>query len=84
LRSIDQQELNGAFQAWVPWVQEVSQGNRDYVRWQTISSYIRSAQFYQTALAHLLMDQTVQDSYEMFQASANSFLKLWLKLHSKR
>jgi histone-lysine N-methyltransferase SETMAR len=32
LRGIDQQELNGVFQAWVRRVQEVSQGNRDYVR----------------------------------------------------
>jgi hypothetical protein len=33
LRSIDQEELNGVFQAWTWWVQEVSQGNGDYVRW---------------------------------------------------
>jgi hypothetical protein len=26
LRSIDQEELKGVFQAWVWWVQEVSQG----------------------------------------------------------
>jgi hypothetical protein len=32
LRGIDQEELNGVFQAWVPRVQEVSEGNRDYVR----------------------------------------------------
>jgi hypothetical protein len=33
LRSIDQKELNSVFQAWMGRVQEVSQGNRDYVRW---------------------------------------------------
>jgi hypothetical protein len=32
LRNIDQEELNGAFQAWVWRVQKVSQGNRDSVR----------------------------------------------------
>jgi hypothetical protein len=32
LKSIDQEELNGIFQAWVWQVQEVSQGNGDYVR----------------------------------------------------
>jgi hypothetical protein len=37
LRSLDQQELNGIFQAWVRQVQEVNQGkarqsNGDYVR----------------------------------------------------
>jgi hypothetical protein len=32
LRGIDQQELNGVFQAWVRRVQEASQGNGDYVR----------------------------------------------------
>jgi hypothetical protein len=33
LRYLDQQELNTIFQAWVSRVQEVSEGNRDYVRW---------------------------------------------------
>jgi hypothetical protein len=32
LRGIDQEELNGIFQAWMRRVQEVSQGNGDYVR----------------------------------------------------
>jgi hypothetical protein len=32
LRALDQQELNTVFQAWVYQVQEVSEGNRDYVR----------------------------------------------------
>jgi hypothetical protein len=32
LRGIDQDELNGVFQAWLWRVQEVSQGNGDYVR----------------------------------------------------
>jgi hypothetical protein len=32
LRSIDQEELNGVFQAWMWQVQETSQGNGDYVR----------------------------------------------------
>jgi hypothetical protein len=30
---IDQEEINGVFQAWVQRIQEVSQGNGDYVRW---------------------------------------------------
>jgi hypothetical protein len=32
LRGLDQQELNGVFQTWVLRVQEVIQGNGDYVR----------------------------------------------------
>jgi hypothetical protein len=32
LSVIDQQELNGVFQAWVQRVQEASQGNGDYAR----------------------------------------------------
>jgi hypothetical protein len=32
LRGLDQQELNTVFQAWVLRVQEVSEGNEDYVR----------------------------------------------------
>jgi hypothetical protein len=32
LRGLDQQEWNTVFQAYVPRVQEVSEGNRDYVR----------------------------------------------------
>jgi hypothetical protein len=32
LRIIDQEELNGVFQAWVQQVQEVSSDNEDYVR----------------------------------------------------
>jgi hypothetical protein len=32
LKGLDQQELNNVFQAWVQRVQEVSQGNGDYVR----------------------------------------------------
>jgi hypothetical protein len=32
LKDIDQEKLNGTFQAWVQRVQEASQGNRDYVR----------------------------------------------------
>jgi hypothetical protein len=32
LKSIDQKELNCVFQAWMQLVQEVSQGNEDYVR----------------------------------------------------
>jgi hypothetical protein len=32
LSSVDQKELNGIFQAWVWRVQEVSQGNGDYIR----------------------------------------------------
>jgi hypothetical protein len=33
LRGVDQEELNDVFQAWLRWVQEVSQGNGDYVKW---------------------------------------------------
>jgi hypothetical protein len=33
LMSLDQQELNTVFQAWMRRVQEVSEGNRYYVRW---------------------------------------------------
>jgi hypothetical protein len=32
LSCIDQEELNGVFQAWVQRIQEVSQVKRDYVR----------------------------------------------------
>jgi hypothetical protein len=32
LRGLDQQELNTVFQAWVRRIQEVSEGNGDYVR----------------------------------------------------
>jgi hypothetical protein len=32
LSDMDQQESNTVFQAWVRRVQEVSEGNRDYVR----------------------------------------------------
>jgi hypothetical protein len=32
LRGIDQEELNGVFQAWVRRVQEVSQDNEDHAR----------------------------------------------------
>jgi hypothetical protein len=31
-RGIDQEELNGVFQAWVLQVHEISQGNRHYLR----------------------------------------------------
>jgi hypothetical protein len=33
LRSLDRQELNRAFQAWMRRVQEVNEGNGGYVRW---------------------------------------------------
>jgi hypothetical protein len=33
LRSIDQVELNGIFEAWMLQIQEVSQGNGDHIRW---------------------------------------------------
>jgi hypothetical protein len=33
LRGIDQAQLNGVFQAWMLRVQEISQGNGDYVVW---------------------------------------------------
>jgi hypothetical protein len=33
LRGIDLEELNIIFQAWVRRVQEVSEGNGDYVGW---------------------------------------------------
>jgi cell fate (sporulation/competence/biofilm development) regulator YlbF (YheA/YmcA/DUF963 family) len=33
VRSIDENELNRVFQAWMWQVQEVSQGNGHYVRW---------------------------------------------------
>jgi hypothetical protein len=33
LRGLHQKELNIVFQAWVGWVQGVSEGNRDYVGW---------------------------------------------------
>jgi hypothetical protein len=32
LKCIDQKELNGIFHAWVRGVQEISQGNENYVR----------------------------------------------------
>jgi hypothetical protein len=32
LKSIDQEELNGIFQTWMGRIQEISQGNGDYVR----------------------------------------------------
>jgi hypothetical protein len=32
LRSIDQAKLSGIFQAWMQQVQELSQGNKDYVK----------------------------------------------------
>jgi hypothetical protein len=32
LRAIDQEELNRVFQAWARRVEEVSEGNGDYVR----------------------------------------------------
>jgi hypothetical protein len=31
MRGIDRNELNTVFQAWIPRVQEVSEGNGDYV-----------------------------------------------------
>jgi hypothetical protein len=33
LRCIDQEELNGVFQAWTQRIQKVSKANGDYVRW---------------------------------------------------
>jgi hypothetical protein len=59
LKDIDQEELNGVFQAWVQQVQEVSQGNGGYVRWQIIFIYIDYVQFHQTRLDHVLIDQTI-------------------------
>jgi hypothetical protein len=56
---IDQEELNGVFQAWVRRVQEVSQSNRDYVRWQLIFIYIGYVKFHQTWLAYVLVDQMI-------------------------
>jgi hypothetical protein len=55
----DQQELNPVFQAWVRRVQEVSEDNRDDIRWQTIYIYENSAHSHQTGRAHILKFQTI-------------------------
>jgi hypothetical protein len=59
LRGLDRQELNSVFQVWVGWVQEISQDNREYVRWKIISIDVSSAQFHQTRLAHVLIYQRI-------------------------
>jgi hypothetical protein len=33
LTALDREELNRVFQAWVRWVQEINEGNGDYVGW---------------------------------------------------
>jgi hypothetical protein len=58
-RGTNQEELNGIFQVWVRRVQEISQGNGDYVRRQISFIGIGYVQFHQTGLAHVLIDQTI-------------------------
>jgi hypothetical protein len=48
LSGIDQGELNGVFETRIQRVQEVSQGNGDYVRRGTIFIYLGSVQFHPT------------------------------------
>jgi hypothetical protein len=56
--TLDQQEFNAVFQAWVHRVDEVSEGNRDYVGWKTSFIHKSFAHLYQTGLGHVLIDQT--------------------------
>jgi hypothetical protein len=51
--------LDMIFQAWVRYIQEVSEGNGDYVGWSAIFIYKSSARLHQTRLGHVLSDRTV-------------------------